>query len=36
MFAAIVTITVLAVLYGVAWHNQPPKKRKKAQRDNSK
>jgi hypothetical protein len=25
MFTLIVTTTVLAVLYGLAWHNQPAK-----------
>jgi hypothetical protein len=33
MFALLVTITVLTVLYGLAWHNQPAKERDHARRE---
>jgi hypothetical protein len=32
MFTLLVTITVLAVLYGLGWHNQPAKEREDTQR----
>ena len=34
MFTMLITTTVLAVLYGLAWHNQPARQREQA-RDNS-
>lgn len=27
MFTWLIIITVLAVLYGLAWHNEPPRQR---------
>jgi len=32
MFTLIITTAVLAVLYGLAWHNQPAKERENARR----
>jgi hypothetical protein len=36
MFTAIVLVAVLAVLYGLAWHNQPVKARENNRRDERK
>jgi hypothetical protein len=33
MFALVITIAVLAVLYGLGWHNQPAKENENARRE---
>jgi hypothetical protein len=34
MFALMVTVVVLAVLYGLAWHDQPAEEPERAKRSN--
>ena len=35
MFTLILTTTVMAVLFGLAWHNEPAKARQDERRNNS-
>ena len=36
MFALILTTTAMAVLFGLAWHNEPAKERQGERRNNSR